>query len=151
MTIGRIVLLIFVFSVPCWSQSTAVGNSKGKSRCVCLQEGNDSPQGSDYIALSPADLRSHVARIVPLPMPDYGNHLMLNGTIEVDLRFDSHGKVTCAQAISGNPFAMTSTMQVIRQWSFKPVLDARGKARGGCGRLLIAYRLSDTESSTSLQ
>jgi outer membrane biosynthesis protein TonB len=149
--ISRTLLCVLVFNVCCSSQSIPKTDVKEEAQCQCAQGDNKTSERDDFIQLSLEEMRAHVNRIVPLPMPALGNQLRLNGVVEIQIRFGSDGKVVCATALSGNSLAIQSAMQVVPKWSFKPVLDPKGKGHGGCGKLRIAYKFSNTESSTSLQ
>ena len=141
---------VFVLSLCCRAQFIPEKSAREEANCGCQGQRETSNQ-RDFIKLSSRQMRSHVARAVPLARPALGNQIRLNGVMEIQVRFGSDGKVACAAAVSGNPLAVASAMEAVPKWSFKPVVDAKGRKHGGCGRLRIAYRFSDTESSTSVQ
>ncbi len=105
---------------------------------------------NDVICLNAEQMRNQVDHIEPLKSSGLDKGLNLSGIVVVEMRFDSAGKVSCAQAKSGHPIAIAAAMAAVPKWTFKPVVSA-GAAKGGCGTVRIKYRLRERGSSTKLQ
>lgn len=126
---------IFAFAqehtVPCCN----CGSDSGVAKAICLR---------------PDQIRARVRHMEPLRTSGLDRNLNLVGTLIVEVRFGTDGKVECARAIEGNPIAISAAMLALPKWTFKP-LTSGGSAQPGCGRLTIRYRLSSRSSSTKLQ
>lgn len=107
-------------------------------------------QSAGVICLSAKDMRDHVEHIEPLKPSGLHKSLNLAGTVVVEIRFKSTGKVACVRAKSGHPIAISAAMEAVPKWTFKPV-RSKGAAKAGCGQITIKYRLSDEGSTTELQ
>lgn len=114
--------------------------------CNCGVSG----RSHDVVCLSAKEMRDHVWHVEPLRLSGLDKGLNLAGTVVVQMRFDGGGKPVCAYAKSGHPIAISSTMDAVRKWTFKPVV-LRGVAKDGCGLITIKYRPRDQGSSTKLQ
>jgi hypothetical protein len=145
--------LVVVFSSACWSQTFRGQNRDERDQCQCvIPSQNGAQQHNDAISLSPEKMKAHVVRIAPIPRPaNMEPRDRFIGVVELNVQFDSLGNPTCAKVISGNAFIYRAALSAITQSKFKPVSDAKGKKHGGCGRMRIAYRLTDTENSSFLK
>jgi hypothetical protein len=124
---------------------------------VCAQERSipccncdPTSRPADAICLRPDQIRDRVRHIEPLRPSGLDKGLKLVGTLVVEVRIDADGKVECANAIEGNPIAISAAMLALPKWTFKTFVK-NGPPRPACGRLKIRYRLSDKASSTKLE
>src|SRR5437016_4060297 len=92
-------------------------------------------------------MRDHVDHVEPLKPSVLDKGLNLAGSVIVEVRFDTSGKVACAHAKSGHPIAISAAMEAVQKWTFKPLVSS-GVAKGGCGLIRIKYRLRDQGSPT---
>lgn len=128
----------------------AGGLVAGQSTTVSCCECEDSRWSGDVIRLSDREMRDHVDHIEPFRTSGLGKGLRLAGTVVVEIRFESSGKVECARAKSGHPIAITAAMEVVSKWTFKPPVR-NGAAKAVCGIVKIRYRLRNQGSSTELK
>lgn len=129
--------------------ATGIGSGQVLSDACCQCDGS-SVKSADTICLTPKEMRSHVDHIEPLHPSGLGTGLNLAGTVVVEIRFGSDGKVACSHVKSGHPIAISAAMEAIPKWTFKPEVSS-GAMKGGCGLITIKYKLRDHGSSTALQ
>jgi Gram-negative bacterial TonB protein C-terminal len=139
---NRVLVMLVAASVG-WPQT-------GSDSCCKCGSADLSELSTDVICLSAKDMRAHVDHVEPLRPSGLGKDLNIAGTIVVEIRFGSDGKVACARARSGNPIAISAAMEAVPKWTFKPIV-LKGATKSGCGRITIKYRLRDQGSSTEIQ
>ena len=128
-----------------------LGWSQSRSEPCCKCGGHiSSNRSSSPICLSAKEMRDHVDHMEPLQPSGLGKGLNLSGTVVVEIRFGSDGKVACSQFRSGHPIAIAAATEAVPKWTFKPLVS-NGVAKVACGRITIKYRLRDQGSSTELQ
>lgn len=103
-----------------------------------------------FTHLGRAEMRAHLAHFEPLHPPCCSKGLNLTGTVELQVGFDTEGKVVCAEAVQGQPLAIQSAMQSVKQWKFRPY-ELGGEAHAAFGQIVVRYRLADQGSTSRVE
>jgi hypothetical protein len=89
------------------------------------------------IWLASSDLMSRATNTTALSAPMLGSgHLA--GKVTLEILIDADGKVECARAIEGHPIAVSSALDAVPKWTFKPYL-LRGRRKAVLGVLVVPY------------
>ena len=85
-----------------------------------------------------------VVRAVPpvFPVPQNGKHAM--GTVVVEVKIDSSGKVIAAQTVTGHPDLRQVSEKAAQRWNFDEAAEAT-KVRSV--KLTFMFRLMDEEAT----
>jgi TonB family protein len=107
-------------------------------------------ESSEPVCVSSKVMRSLVVHIRPLEPPCCGENVNISGRVVVEVLVDAEGKVKCARALRGHPFAITSAIDAVPKWTFRPY-HVRGVPRLVCGNITIKFRFQDKSASTELR
>jgi hypothetical protein len=77
--------------------------------------------------------------IQPLPL---GHFVHIETTAVLAIRVDDAGNVLCVQAISGHPLIISSVVESVSHWKFRPYFP-RGRPKNFYGRIAILIRVNE--------
>ena len=93
----------------------------------------------ETVCLSDAQMSNHATHVEMEPAK-MGNHSNDRGVAVFQIGFDEKGRVTGADAISGQPLGISHLMAAVSRWKFKPVV-VNGMKKRGCGKLWIRFAM----------
>lgn len=144
----RYAFIIILLPLLCWAQ-TVLERKPVRSMSNCGKCSSRPKEDDAAICLSRAEMRSHVAHVVPLAVRE--THVRTSGKLALRVRFNKDGKVDWVRAVSGgNPLVIASAMETVPKWTFKAV-ERNGKKYGGCGPLTVKFNVSDERQETSVE
>jgi hypothetical protein len=108
--------------------------------CVCLGRRDGLPIGR-------TDVQS--ATHVEMEPDKMGNHSNYRGVAVFQIGFDEKGRVTGADAISGQPLGISHLMAAVSRWKFKPAV-VNGMKKRGCGKLWIRFAMRENVPSAEV-
>ena len=94
------------------------------------------------VELSAKQMRSRVKHTQVIDPPCCGRNLDLKGTIVVLVVAGRTGEVTCVELVSGDPMLVTSTIQSVAKWRFRPEVE-NGPHRAFYGHLAIKFHATE--------
>jgi hypothetical protein len=105
------------------------------------------PQGRS-VCLSETELAAHIATHKPIGPPGLREpHMNSHGIIVTCLCFSRKGRVTDIHILSGPAMMQQSTLESMKDWTFRPIMRA-GRNYGGCGTLRIRVDMIDSQVTT---
>jgi outer membrane biosynthesis protein TonB len=66
----------------------------------------------------------------------------LESRVVLAITVDRGGKVICLQFVSGHPLLVSSSIESVRQWKFRPYVR-RGQSKSFCGKIALRIRAND--------
>jgi TonB-like protein len=127
--------------------------SSGQSAVFCSERMLDQtfPHGSEVKA---AQLHSHqllklVAKRTPLVPPSMLHNSELHGKVTVEVCIDQEGVVTEVRGVKGPPFAISSAVESVRNWSFVPY-QSNGEAKDAVGLMTLKYDFRAASAKTAV-
>jgi hypothetical protein len=112
--------------------------------CPC-QENHTDP-GTD--CLTDVQMPQYVKHVEMEP-DRMGNHTNLQGVAVFRIAFDKHGRVDCAEALSGHPIAISLLMASLGRWRFKRFVR-NGTSVRACGRLSVRFSVAEGRSTVKV-
>lgn len=100
------------------------------------------------VCLSDVEMSKHAIHVEMEP-DKMGNHSNYRGVAIFQIGFDERGRVTGADAISGEALGISHLMAAVSKWRFKPVL-AGGIKKRGCGRLSVRFAMRENVPSAEI-
>jgi hypothetical protein len=117
----------------------------------CPKSGTDTLQQSHAVCLAENELAAHIATRKPIAPPGLNEpHMNIEGTVKACLCFMRTGEVTQVSILSGPPMMQQSVLESLRNWTFRPVMQA-GRRQGGCGTLRLHVVLNDSQVRTTIE
>ncbi|MCW5970955.1 MAG: energy transducer TonB [Blastocatellales bacterium] len=90
------------------------------------------------IWLGTDDMMGLVIDKSPLKLPLLLGKNNLQGIVNIDVLIGENGKVKCIRAVKGHPFAISSAIDAVPNWKFKPY-TVDGVPSGVLGEMEIPY------------
>lgn len=78
-----------------------------------------------------------------------GNHATYEGVAVFQIGFDEKGRVTGAEAISGQPLGISHLMAAVSKWRFRPVI-VKGVRKRACGKLSVKFTMKENVPSAKV-
>ncbi len=103
----------------------------------------------ETVCLSDAQMSKYATHVEMEP-DRMGSHSTYRGVAVFQIGFDEKGRVTGADAISGQPLGTSHLMTVVSRWKFKPVV-VNGKKKRGCGKLRIRFAMRENVPSAEVR
>jgi outer membrane biosynthesis protein TonB len=75
----------------------------------------------------------------PVPRPSLLGKSRLRGDVIVQVLINEYGKVDCIRAIKGHPLAISSAVDCVSKWVFKPYSGNGQMTKCVLGTLIIPY------------
>ena len=100
------------------------------------------------VCLSDVEMSKHVIHVEMEP-DNMGNHANYHGVAVFQVGFDERGRVTGADAISGQPLGISHLMATVSNWKFKPVV-VNGTKKKGCGKLSVRFAMRENAPSAEV-
>jgi outer membrane biosynthesis protein TonB len=97
---------------------------------------------SDSEKVSPKRVKALLQKTELIHSPCCADTLHIKGTVVLALAVDDNGNVICVATISGHPLIISTTIESVRQWKFRPYV-VRGPRKGFCGRVAIKYQANE--------
>ena len=113
--------------------------------CDCTCEEHHANSGA---SLTDAQMRQYVKHVEMEP-DRMGNHSNLKGIAVFRIAFDRHGRVSCAEALSGHPIAISLLTASMERWRFKRFVQ-NGSAVRACGRLTLRFSVVEGQSAVEV-
>jgi hypothetical protein len=130
-TLLRTLIAAFVCASPAIAQTLVA--------CAC---------DAETVCLSDAQISRHATHVEMEP-DKMGNHSNYRGVAVFQIGFDEKGRVTGADAISGQPLGISHLIAAVSRWTFKPVV-VNGMKKRGCGKLWIRFAMRENVPSTEV-
>jgi hypothetical protein len=102
----------------------------------------------ETVCLSDAQMSKHATHVEMEP-DTMGNHSNYRGVAVFQIGFDEKGRVTGADAISGQPSGISHLMTAVSKWKFKPVV-VNGMKKRGCGQIWIRFAMRENVPSAEV-
>jgi hypothetical protein len=99
------------------------------------------------VCLSDVEMSKHAMHVEMEP-DKMGNHSN-RGVAVFQIGFDEKGRVTGADAISGEPLGISDLMAAVSKWKFKPVV-VNGMKKRGCGKLSVRLAMRENVPSAEV-
>jgi hypothetical protein len=112
--------------------------------CPC----GEGSSNSTTVCLTDAQMRRHVNRVEMAP-DRMGNHVNLQGVAVFRIALDKHGRVDCAEVLSGRPIATSLLMASVKRWRFTQFVR-NGTAIRACGRLSLKFSVVEGASTVEV-
>ena len=112
--------------------------------CACLCDGSDYGKVG-AVCLTDEQMLEHVKH-VEMQADRMGNHTNAKGVAIFRLAFDEHGRVDCAETVSGHPIAVSLLNASMEKWRFKRFLR-NGTAVRACGRVSLKFSIVEGQST----
>ena len=93
------------------------------------------------VCLSDVEMSKHAMHVEMEP-DKMGNHSNYRGVAVFQIGFDEKGRVTGADAVSGEPLGISHLMAAVSKWKFKPVV-VNGIRKRGCGKLSVRFAMRE--------
>ena len=90
------------------------------------------------LRLSSPKLKNLLLKIEPIQVPGTVDGLHIRGTLVFSVAIDTSGGVTCIEFVSGHPVMVSTAMESITLWKFRPYF-VNGKKQEFYGRITIKY------------
>ena len=100
------------------------------------------------VCLSDVEMSKHAIHVEMEP-DKMGNHSNYRGVAVFQIGFDERGRVTGADAISGEPLGISHLMAAVSKWKFKPVV-VNGTKKRGCGKLSVRFAMRENVPSAEV-
>jgi hypothetical protein len=94
--------------------------------------------------LSQQKVKSLLVTTESIQPPALGHTVHIETTAVLAIRVDDAGTVTCAKAISGHPLIISSVIESVSHWKFRPYFP-RGKPRSFYGRIAILIHVNEQD------
>jgi hypothetical protein len=88
--------------------------------------------------LSSRRVKNLLQNTEPIRSPCCADMLHIKGTVVLALAIDNNGEVVCVQSVSGHPLVISTTIESVRRWKFRPYV-LRGLRKSFCGRIAIRF------------
>ena len=101
-----------------------------------------------------AQLHSHqllklVTKRTPLVPPNMLHNSELHGKVTVEVCIDQEGGVTEVRGVKGPPFAISSAVESVRNWSFVPY-QSDGEVKDAVGLMTLKYDFRAASAKTAV-
>jgi hypothetical protein len=94
--------------------------------------------------LSQQKVKSLLLAMESIQPPALGHFVHIETTAVLGIRVDDAGNVPCIQAISGHPLIISSVVDSVAHWKFRPYFS-RGRPKSFYGRTTILIRVNEQE------
>ncbi len=137
--LNTIFVAIFFAATAGLSHSQAAPDDKAAAPNCCRPSAADK-EGAP-VRLQAQRILKLVTKQTPLAPPGMLGRNNMHGLVTVEICVDQNGALLEVRAVSGHPFAITSAMESVPHWSFKPYKSG-GKVKCAIGTLTLKYDFS---------
>jgi outer membrane biosynthesis protein TonB len=97
---------------------------------------------SSTVRLPPSGVKGLLQKIEPIRPPCCAHVLNVQGIAVLEIALDSKGNVTCGRVVSGHPIMISSILDSVSRWKFRPYIS-RGRPSSFCGRIGLRYQANE--------
>jgi outer membrane biosynthesis protein TonB len=89
--------------------------------------------------LGPQQVKSMVLATEPIQLSGRAH---IDSTVVLAIMVDRGGRVSCLHFVSGHPLLISSSIESVKQWKFRPYVR-HGLSKSFCGKIALRIRAND--------